>query len=86
MSGQHIALLRIAIGRQISHRRKLLEMTRAGLAREMGVRRKTLKQYEAGIAGIPAARISRLCHILGCTADELIQMAEEWAEEQMSNP
>ena len=50
---------------------------KADIARELGVDPSTISQYLSGRAQPTLANLSRLCKIMGCSADDILDVRRE---------
>ena len=50
---------------------------KAEIAREMGIKQPTLSQYLSGRIQPTLANLSRLCSIIGCSADDILEIKKD---------
>ena len=57
--------LDVCVGRQLSHRRKLLGLTEGTLAEALGLTVQQVRDHETGACPLPASRLHELARLLG---------------------
>ena len=69
------------IGQKIKDLRKKADLTQDRLADYLGVTARAVSKWEVGQTAPDLSLIAPLCRVLGCSADELLGIAEENGEE-----
>ncbi len=63
----------MSIGKIIRSKRKELDLTLDDIAKVLKVQRQTIFKYENDIINIPSDKIIKLCEILKCSPNELLE-------------
>jgi len=67
----------MSLGSRIASMRGYRQMTQEQLGAEVGVAKQTLSGWEHGSSKPNADYIRKLCQALGCTADYLLELADD---------